>query len=307
MTEQMTHDALEMIEYRADPAILIFTESEAGAHRARHAVERAGCRVSDVAALDGALDRLDRQLAADAVLVELERDRGEELDRLLDRLDGAARAGSHGAVIVAPAELTDAVAARIDHARIEHLCDPDPREFADAVARAAAREPIQFSDVDRNGQARLQQLSEEVGRIASILASLSDEEARAADMAGAEEREGIAAIEAADVRAVIRARRLRDRYFPAVLFADPAWDMMLDLLAARLEKQQVAVSSLCIAAAVPATTALRWIKALTGEGLFVRVADPRDRRRVFIELSDKAAAGMMAYMEEAQRLSSLIV
>src|SRR3546814_4614981 len=65
--------------------------------------------------------------------------------------------------------------------------------------------------------------------------------------------------------------------------------MLLDLMAAHLSGQRVSVSSLCIAAAVPATTALRWIRALTAHGLFLRQADPSDGRRVFIALSDKAA------------------
>ena len=41
---------------------------------------------------------------------------------------------------------------------------------------------------------------------------------------------------------------------------------MFYLMAARLEQQRVEVSSLCIAAAVPPTTALRWIKALSDAG-----------------------------------------
>jgi DNA-binding MarR family transcriptional regulator len=83
--------------------------------------------------------------------------------------------------------------------------------------------------------------------------------------------------------------------------ADPAFDMLLDLYAARLEGSRVAVSSLCIAAAVPATTALRWIKALTDQGLFVRRADPQDGRRVYIALSDQAAEAMGRYLSAVQR------
>jgi DNA-binding MarR family transcriptional regulator len=63
----------------------------------------------------------------------------------------------------------------------------------------------------------------------------------------------------------------------------------------------VAVSSLCIAAAVPATTALRWIKALSDKGLFVRQADPQDGRRVYIALSDEAARAMGRYLAAVQR------
>jgi hypothetical protein len=105
------------------------------------------------------------------------------------------------------------------------------------------------------------------------------------------------------VCSIIGARRLRDHFFRADLFADPAWDMLLDLYAARLEGVQVAVASLCIAAAVAPTTALRWIKALCDQGLFVRVADPEDGRRVFIELSDHAASALGAYLTALGRIS----
>ena len=42
-----------------------------------------------------------------------------------------------------------------------------------------------------------------------------------------------ASVTAAQVRDLLRARRLRADFLPGDLFADPAWDMMLDLLAAR--------------------------------------------------------------------------
>ena len=110
-----------------------------------------------------------------------------------------------------------------------------------------------------------------------------------------------------DVRSIIRLRRMRDRFFRSDLFADPAWDMLLDLMAARLERVRVAVSSLCIAAAVPPTTALRWIKTMSDNGMFVRVADPEDGRRVFIELSDEAASGMAAYLSAAKAAGGLAI
>jgi hypothetical protein len=100
------------------------------------------------------------------------------------------------------------------------------------------------------------------------------------------------------VRAVIRARRLRARYFPEELFADPAWDMLLDLLQAELSHLRVPVSSLCIAAAVPATTALRWLKTMVQEKLFVRRADPHDGRRVFVELAPETSFALRRYFAE---------
>ncbi|MBX9729098.1 MAG: MarR family winged helix-turn-helix transcriptional regulator, partial [Sphingopyxis sp.] len=83
----------------------------------------------------------------------------------------------------------------------------------------------------------------------------------------------------APVRRALQERRLREQFFPADMFSDPAWDILLDLYAAQLEGQTVAVSSLCIAAAVPSTTALRWIKTMTDAGMLERHDDPQDRRR----------------------------
>jgi DNA-binding MarR family transcriptional regulator len=102
------------------------------------------------------------------------------------------------------------------------------------------------------------------------------------------------------VRAVIRGRRQRADFLPADLFADPAWDMLLDLLQAELVQHRVPVSSLCSAAAVPATTALRWIKSMTDRGLLTRRADPHDGLRVFIELSRATSLAIRRYFVEVK-------
>jgi hypothetical protein len=97
------------------------------------------------------------------------------------------------------------------------------------------------------------------------------------------------------VRQIIANRQARARFFDPELFGDPAWDMLLDLTAAHGEGAQVSVTSLCIAAGVPATTALRWLTQMVESGIFVRVPDPADRRRAFIALSDKAVTAMSGY------------
>ena len=104
---------------------------------------------------------------------------------------------------------------------------------------------------------------------------------------------------AAKVRELIKLRRLRDQHFPPDLFADPAWDILLDLYAANLEGKSVSVSSLCIAAAVPPTTALRWITTMTEHGALVRKQDPQDARRVFIGLSPDSEERLTAYFVTA--------
>lgn len=97
------------------------------------------------------------------------------------------------------------------------------------------------------------------------------------------------------VRQIIANRQARARFFDAELFGDPAWDMLLDLTAAHGEGAQVSVTSLCIAAAVPTTTALRWLTQMVESGIFIRVPDPLDRRRAFIALSDTALTAMAGY------------
>ena len=109
------------------------------------------------------------------------------------------------------------------------------------------------------------------------------------------------AVDPLEVRRTIRARRLRDQFLGVGLFEDPAWDMMLDLFAAELEGVQVSVSSLCIAAAVAPTTALRWIGKLSEAGLLVRNPDPFDRRRAYMALSPRASEGMRGYLAAVRR------
>jgi len=62
-------------------------------------------------------------------------------------------------------------------------------------------------------------------------------------------------------------------------------------------------TALCIAAAVPATTALRWLKTLVSEGLFIRRADPHDGRRVFVELAPAASRALRRYFAEIGALA----
>lgn len=88
-----------------------------------------------------------------------------------------------------------------------------------------------------------------------------------------------------EVRAILKLRRNRDRHFEAALFADPAWDILLELYAAELGQQRLSVSSVCLGAGVPATTALRWIGILENKGLIQRRADRLDGRRVFLLLT----------------------
>lgn len=169
-------------------------------------------------------------------------------------------------------------------------------ELADIKATLSSNRAHDSSSAER---ARLQALAMELARLADQLGQMSTSESDPAADSVADramtyqaetsaDRGAVITPDAARVRQLIQMRRLRDRFFDAALFADPAWDMLLDLAASRLEERSVSVSSLCIAAAVPPTTALRWIRMMTEQQLLVRRADPADARRMFIDLADSA-------------------
>jgi DNA-binding transcriptional ArsR family regulator len=103
-------------------------------------------------------------------------------------------------------------------------------------------------------------------------------------------------LEADFIRSIIKVRQARAKFVGDGLFGDPAWDMLLDLMAARLEGRVVTVSSLCIASGVPPSTAMRWLTILYDRGLCVRRPDEDDGRRVLVELSDPAAASLHNYL-----------
>jgi DNA-binding MarR family transcriptional regulator len=91
-------------------------------------------------------------------------------------------------------------------------------------------------------------------------------------------------------------RRRRDRIFRAGVFAEPAWDMLLDLYVQEHFGRAVSIQSLCVAAVVPPTTALRWIGRLVDRGLVLRTPSRHDNRVVHISLTADGRAGMEQYL-----------
>lgn len=289
------------LAYSRTPPVVISASSDAALDRARRTIEAAGCRIGAAVPIECASERIDRQIAASAVWLEIDRDCGSVMDELLDRISSDVAEGRYAAVVSSTAALIDPVAARLHESAIEIIVDGDEGERSAALAIAAARLRMApaLSDIaaDQNA-ARLRQLSDEVSRIAATLARLSAGPGATPPRREAVQQGDVPEVSVETVRAVIRARRLRTRYFPEDLFADPAWDMLLDLLQAEISHLRVPVSSLCIAAAVPATTALRWLKTMVSQGVFVRRADPHDGRRVFVELAPEASRALRRYFSE---------
>ncbi|APZ97433.1 hypothetical protein BWQ93_02205 [Sphingopyxis sp. QXT-31] len=109
---------------------------------------------------------------------------------------------------------------------------------------------------------------------------------------------------AAEAARMYKERRLRDRFLPSNLFAEPAWDMLLDLYRAHYRKSDVSICSLCLASCVPTTTAHRWIDTMEDAELFKRTCDQTDRRRIFVELTEGARLAMDRYFDRLAAIRS---
>ena len=304
----------DMVDWR--PQALVIADTSARAV-ACDAVAASDIRLLAAVGWDAAAERLERQGTIDVVLAETADVPEALLDAVLPRLAAWGRASATRIVVSLLPEQIDLVAAQLHGPHVALLCLPSVLDRAAALALAAVATPgAQVHDVARDAEAvRLRRLTEEVARIAETLARLTRGDAnderggwrsdsvsdRSLRYAGPPGESGAVDIAPREIRDAIRARRLRDQMFGQGLFEDPAWDMLLDLFAAELERAQVSVSSLCIAAAVAPTTALRWISRMTETGLFERQPDPFDRRRAFMALSPRASAGMRDYVAAVRR------
>ncbi len=302
--------------------VSIFAQLPHSRTQIREDANAAGLRVAQDADLDVLLEGEARPLG-EIVLVDC-----PQVDAVLlaalSRLD--LRAAHCGAqlVVSTSVEALEDVFACLDHSAPQILVAPSRGDRVIALGRALARCSVtrlrELSDDDRLALLRL---TEQVSEIAQRLDRLSQpaqpphgsvadgsafrfEAPRstyaAPDADSSAERLLRATRPALPdprlVRRIVRQRQLRARFFDGELFADPAWDMLLDLTAARAEHNRVSVTSLCIASGVPPTTALRWITQMTEAGLLERVEDESDRRRAFITLTDKAADAMARFFGE---------
>ena len=281
-------------------------------------VAATGCRLAEVGELDAPLftDRsdillIDCPLAEDAARIDLA------------QLARQAAARSAQMVVSTSMAALDSVFASLPGSDAQILVAPSRAERVIALARALPQAGNRVRELSDEDRLALLRLTEQVGQIAQKLEQLSAGPGPAESQAAAFRFEQTAqADDATDrliraarpslpdprlMRRIIRQRQLRARFFEGDLFADPAWDMLLDLTAARAEHLRVSVTSLCIASGVPPTTALRWIGQMTDAGLLQRAEDEADRRRAFVTLTDKAADAMARLFAELGPLATTLV
>jgi DNA-binding MarR family transcriptional regulator len=94
------------------------------------------------------------------------------------------------------------------------------------------------------------------------------------------------------VLSILAALRARHAIFGPNLFSDPAWDLLLELYAAKLGFRRMTVQDAAIAIDVPGSTTRRWIALLKSRGLVEVEVDKDQPARRWVSLTAHGAAKM---------------
>jgi hypothetical protein len=109
-------------------------------------------------------------------------------------------------------------------------------------------------------------------------------------------------IAGSDVRSIIAARHIRDKYFwPAM--NETAWTLLLELFANRLEGERRDVAGLSAATGLPFASCLHWIDWLAGRGVVFGNGRVEPGEMELVDLTDSGADRMHDYLLAALKLS----
>lgn len=102
------------------------------------------------------------------------------------------------------------------------------------------------------------------------------------------------------VLSILELRRKRSATFGEALFSDPAWDILLEVFAAKLGRRRISLSDLSPIA--PPSTLARWTAALLERGILVCNLSILRPDQMWIELTPDWAAKMMRFLGAARHL-----
>jgi Winged helix DNA-binding domain len=118
-----------------------------------------------------------------------------------------------------------------------------------------------------------------------------------------ESDDGVDNVDLADIiYSEIERRSIRRRYVSNAILGEPAWDIVIDLFLSHLLHKNISVSSACLAANVPATTALRHLAKLEDRGMIMRVKDETDQRRVWLRLTPETFEAVKQWALQSAKL-----
>jgi hypothetical protein len=114
---------------------------------------------------------------------------------------------------------------------------------------------------------------------------------------------GSAKVTEDQVSSILKVRRDRSGIFGEGLFSDPAWDILLELLAARLGNRKLLLSELDKVA--PKSVLARWTAELEERGLVTCELNRFRPDQFWLALSDNCAGRMIQFLSSARHLAGL--
>ena len=154
-----------------------------------------------------------------------------------------------------------------------------------AADTAGSRELLQIADTAKA-------LAEDMRRTIEHTAGRAGEPAQPVQGGARTEDSGLRTL-----KLLQKLQEARSSIFGEAVMPEPAWEMLAELMRARLAGQHLSVTSLALSSKSPMTTALRRIEDLIQGGLAARLPDPADRRRTYVELTPEGMARMQLFLE----------
>jgi|SRR5579872_1194477 len=96
-------------------------------------------------------------------------------------------------------------------------------------------------------------------------------------------------------RSIVEMQKLRRRYFPAAMFGEPAWDILLAVYLASAKSDRT-IDRLANSSGAPISTAIRWLRYLEAEGLVMLDASVHDPAQKQVYLTDKANRSLRLFL-----------
>lgn len=258
-------------------------------------LETAGVQCLTAASAEEALEKLRADPGIDVVLSDIFMPVTGGLEFLAQvRQEFPHRSWLQLLLITGQASVETAVAAmRLDAS--DYLLKPvDPKVLRESVAnaleRAASIRSVAATAAGSPAAAELRSLASTADELAARIGTISDADGGQSDHA------------LESLRLLRQLQDARSTVFGQALMPEPAWEMLAELMRARLAGQKVSVTSLALVSSSPTTTALRRIEDLIQGGLIERVPDSADRRRTHVELTQAGFLRMQLFLEGFSRI-----
>jgi CheY-like chemotaxis protein/DNA-binding MarR family transcriptional regulator len=205
-------------------------------------------------------------------------------------------------LVTGQASLETAVAAMRLEAS-DYLFKPiEPKTLRESVQHALTRaesiRKVRATTGDSPGARELQQIADTAKALAEDMRRTIENDSGRRE--GSPAAPTTARPEEASLRTLKLLQKLqeaRSSIFGEAVMPEPAWEMLAELMRARLAGQHLSVTSLALSSKSPMTTALRRIEDLIQGGLAARMPDPADRRRTYVELTPEGMARMQLFLE----------